>query len=221
MSVAAPTVTWAPKVSAPRASAGRSERQYSAHERTIRVSWPHSEAAARNDMALKMMASEPNVSGSMWREHSANMVNPSTDAVNLIASAVALPLSTSFCNSERAIRSIMLDQLSLACTHQGDVPDREVRPVPPGQIDWRLRTLESANWNCGIRRAAPRTPSNWLSGRDRGSWRLRPWRRAATAPEQESGEREHEPHGERREQGLLLEDAVDADDEHAKRHRRT
>ena len=50
----------------------------------MRVSWPQSAAAARNDIALKIMASEPNAAGSIYREASANIARPSTEAVNLM-----------------------------------------------------------------------------------------------------------------------------------------
>ena len=49
----------------------------------MRVSWPQSATTEKNDIALKMMASEPKLAGSMDREASANMVKPSTDAGEL------------------------------------------------------------------------------------------------------------------------------------------
>src|SRR5437899_2916003 len=76
---AAPSTIVSPNVNAPRASAGRPDPQYSSQERTISVSWPQSAATLRNDVALKMMASAPNATGSMWRAASANMQNPRID----------------------------------------------------------------------------------------------------------------------------------------------
>src|SRR5215204_1044033 len=86
--------TCAPNRSTPRANAGRSVPQYSFHERTMRVSWPQSATTEKNDIALKMMASEPKLAGSIDRDASANMVKPRTDAENLRVNAAALPFNT-------------------------------------------------------------------------------------------------------------------------------
>jgi hypothetical protein len=97
-----------PNINTPRAMAGRPDPQYSFHERTIRVSWPHSATTARNDMALKMIASEPKAAGSICREANANIAKPRIEAANLIASAAALPLSASTANTDCSILLIMI-----------------------------------------------------------------------------------------------------------------
>ena len=102
MSNEAPSTIVSPNLSAPRARAGRWDPQYSSHDRTIRVSWPQSAITPRNDMELKMMASEPKAAASMWRADSANMANPRIEPVNLMPSAVALPRSTSLAKRNRA-----------------------------------------------------------------------------------------------------------------------
>ncbi len=105
---AVPNTTCAPNVSTPRASAGRPDPLYSLHERTMRVSWPQSATTERNDIALKTMASEPKLAGSMDRDASANMVKPRMDAENLRVNAAALPFNTWLCKKYWAIFLTML-----------------------------------------------------------------------------------------------------------------
>ena len=50
-----------------------------------------------------MIASVPNADGSIRRDANAKMAKPRTEEPNLIASTVALPLSTSLVNTVRAI----------------------------------------------------------------------------------------------------------------------
>jgi hypothetical protein len=97
-----------PNASAPRASAGRSVPRYSSQERTIKVSWPHAAITARNDMALKMTASVPKACGSMLRAASANIAKPRIEPVNLIASAAALPQSTSLLGMKLAMVRVVV-----------------------------------------------------------------------------------------------------------------
>ena len=63
-------------------------------------------------MALKITASLPNACGSMQCAASANMVNPRNEPVNLMASAAALPLITSFPRSDAAMSLAFVTDLS-------------------------------------------------------------------------------------------------------------
>ena len=123
----APAVTFTPNASAPRASAGRSVPRYSSHERTIKVSWPHAAITARNDIALKMTASVPKACGCMLRAASANIANPRIEPVNLIASAAALPLSTSLLGMKLAMVRAVVKGHHYVCTAARPRPHIDIR----------------------------------------------------------------------------------------------
>ena len=94
----------------------------------MRVSWPQSATTEKNDIALKMMASEPKLAGSMDREASANMVKPSTDAVNLRVKAAALPFNTGLSRKYLAIFLTMSPSLMVIEAGAADIASGGKRP---------------------------------------------------------------------------------------------